>query len=129
MAIQDKVERLIVRLTQGTYEDEVTWNVENPPSGLTDSSGVNVPLYLSAIYREKTFGIYLYRTKIWVDDIKYEWCEGEGFCLVDNQRVLWEYKEVSPNLYNLFEAARIQVSHIEDVIDSLLDEPDIAASP
>ncbi|SEN35742.1 hypothetical protein [Nitrosomonas marina] len=123
MDIEDKSEKLIVKLTRETYSASVSWEVKKPPTGLTEGSNDVFPLYLETHYKNVDIGLFQKRYKHFYDELEYSWAEEIGMCITGEQgRVLWEYKESSPALLNLFEAAREQASGINGILDNLLED-------
>ncbi len=123
MNVEEKSEKLIIKLTRETYDEKITWQVKEPPDGLTDGSGDVYPLYLEVEYKNIDIGLYQRRYKHYHDEFEYSWSEEIGMSVTDDQgRILWEYKERSSALVNLFEAAREQASGINNILDNLLEE-------
>lgn len=121
MNIENKAEQLIILLTRETYSGTVTWLIDQPPKGLASGTEDLYPLFLETQYKGKTIGLYQRRYKYFFDEHEFYWSEEIGMCVVgDFQSIVWEYKERSSALFNLFEAAREQASGINSILDDLL---------
>jgi hypothetical protein len=121
MSTENKTAQLITKLIRETAKGNVKWVVEEAPRSLNYETEQSVPLYLQTKYKDKTLGIYDLRSKHFTDVDEYYWSESIGFCIVDNKgRVVWELKEYSPALLDLFNTAREQAAGIDDILDNLL---------
>mgnify|MGYP000606659025 CR=1 FL=1 len=122
MNTESKTEKLIILLTKETYDGNVEWNNEPVPSGLTQGTNDIFPLYLGTVYKDTYIGLFQRRYKHFHDEFEYSWSEEIGMCVLgDNEAILWEYKERSVTLVNLFEAAREQASGINSILDNLIN--------
>ncbi len=118
-----KTAQLITKLIRETAKGSVKWEVEDAPRSLNAETEQSVPLYLQTEYKGKTLGVFDLRTKNFTDIDEYYWSEGVGFCIVDDRgRVVWELRESSPALLDLFNTAREQASGIDDILDNLLED-------
>lgn len=123
MSTESKTAQLITKLIRETAKGNVKWEVEDAPRALNAETEQSVPLYLQTEYKGKTLGVFDLRTKYFTDVDEYYWSEGVGFCIVDERgRVVWESRESSPALLDLFNTAREQASGIDDILDGLLDD-------
>lgn len=123
MSTENKTAQLITKLIRETAKGNVKWVVEEAPRSLNFETEQSVPLYLQTKYKDKILGIYDLRSKHFTDVDEYYWSESIGFCIVDNKgRVVWELKEYSPALLDLFNTAREQVAGIDDILDDLLSD-------
>jgi hypothetical protein len=121
MNIDNKSEQLIILLTRETFSGEVKWKNEQAPAGLVKGTEDYYPLFLKTVYKGTTIGLFQRRYKHFYDEFEFYWCEEIGMCVVgDYDAVVWEYKERSSALINLFEAAREQASGIGGILDNLL---------
>lgn len=123
MDTESKTAQLITKLIRETSKGNVQWEVRDAPRALSQATEQVIPLYLQTQYKGKFLGVYEVRTKSFYDEHDYYWLEGLGFCVVDNQgRVIWELKEYSPALRDLFDTAREQASGINDILNDLLGD-------
>lgn len=123
MSTESKTAQLITKLIRETAKGNVKWEVEDAPRALNAETEQSVPLYLETEYKGKTLGVFDLRTKYFTDVDEYYWSEGVGFCIVDDKRrVVWESRESSPALLDLFNTAREQASGIDDILDDLLGD-------
>lgn len=120
---ESKTAQLITKLIRETAKGNVRWEAEDAPRALNAETEQSVPLYLQTEYKGKTLGVFDLRTKYFTDVDEYYWAEGVGFCIVDDRgRVVWESRESSPALLDLFNTAREQASGIDDILDDLLGD-------
>lgn len=123
MSTESKTAQLITKLIRETAKGNVKWEVEDAPRALNAETEQSVPLYLETEYKGKTLGVFDLRTKYFTDVNEYYWSEGVGFCIVDDRRrVVWESRESSPALLDLFNTAREQASGIDEILDDLLGD-------
>jgi len=123
MSTESKTAQLITKLIRETAKGNVSWEVEEVPRSLNYETEQSVPLYLQAEYKGKVLGVFDLRTKCFTDVDEYHWTESVGFCIVDDRgRVVWESRESSPALFDLFITAREQASGIDDILDNLLED-------
>jgi len=123
MSTENKTAQLITKLIRETAKGNIEWKVVDAPRSLNHETEQSVPLYLQTEYKGKTLGLYDLRTKYFTDVDEYYWTEGVGFCIVDNRgRVIWETRESSPALLDLFNTAREQAAGIDDILDNLLED-------
>lgn len=123
MSTENKTAQLITKLIRETAKGNVKWNVEDAPRSLNYETEQSVPLYLQTEYKDKILGVYDLRSKQFTDADEYYWSESIGFCIVDDKgRVVWESKEYSPALLDLFNTAREQAAGIDDILDDLLSD-------
>lgn len=123
MSTESKTAQLITKLIRETAKGNVKWEVEDAPRSLNAETEQSVPLYLQTEYKGKTLGVFDLRTKYFTDVDEYYWSQGVGFCIVDDMgRVVWESRESSPALVDLFNTAREQASGIDDILDNLLED-------
>lgn len=123
MSTESKTAQLITKLIRETAKGNVKWEVEDAPRALNAETEQSVPLYLETEYKGKTLGVFDLRTKYFTDVDEYYWSEGVGFCIVDDKRrVVWESRESSPALLDLFNTAREQASGIDEILDDLLGD-------
>lgn len=123
MSTESKTAQLITKLIRETAKGNVKWEVEDAPRALNAETEQSVPLYLQTEYKGKTLGVFDLRTKYFTDVNEYYWSEGVGFCIVDDRRrVVWESRESSPALLDLFNTAREQASGIDEILDDLLGD-------
>lgn len=123
MSTESKTAQLITKLIRETAKGNVKWEVEDAPRALNAETEQSVPLYLQTEYKGKTLGVFDLRTKYFTDVDEYYWSEGVGFCIVDDRRrVVWESRESSPALLDLFNTAREQASGIDEILDDLLGD-------
>lgn len=123
MSTESKTAQLITKLIRETAKGNVKWEVEDAPRALNAETEQSVPLYLQTEYKGKTLGVFDLRTKYFTDVDEYYWSEGVGFCIVDDKRrVVWESRESSPALLDLFNTAREQASGIDEILDDLLGD-------
>lgn len=123
MSTENKTAQLITKLIRETAKGNIEWKVVDAPRSLNHETEQSVPLYLQTEYKGETLGLYDLRTKYFTDVDEYYWTEGVGFCIVDNRgRVIWETRESSPALLDLFNTAREQAAGIDDILDNLLED-------
>lgn len=123
MSIEEKAAQLITKLIRETSKGNVKWEVEHAPSPLCHETEQSVPLYLQAEYKGKTLGLYELRAKYFTDEDEFHWTQSVGLCIVDRAgRVLWELRDPSLALFDLFNTAREQASGIDDILDDLLED-------
>lgn len=123
MSTENKTAQLITKLIRETAKGNIKWNVEDAPRSLNHETEQSVPLYLQAEYKGKNLGVYDLRSKHFTDVDEYYWSESIGFCITDDMgRVVWESKEYSPALLDLFNTAREQAAGIDDILDDLLSD-------
>lgn len=123
MDIDSKATQLITKLTRETFANNLHWAISNPPRNLISGTEDIIPLYFEANYKDARVGLFLKRYKSYYDVDEYSWNQEYGLCMQDNVgHVIWEYKERSSALVNLFEAAREQASGINKLLDKLLDD-------
>lgn len=123
MSTESKTAQLITKLIRETSKGNVNWEIEDAPTSLNSETEQSVPLFLQTEYKGKILGVYDLRTKYYTDVDEYSWSESVGFCIVDTVgRVVWESREGSPALFDLFNTAREQASGIDDILDDLLDD-------
>lgn len=123
MSTENKTAQLITKLIRETAKGNLKWNVEDAPRSLNYETEQSVPLYLQTEYKDKILGVYDLRYKHFTDVDEYYWSESIGFCIIDDKgRVVWESKEFSPALLDLFNTAREQAAGIDDILDDLLSD-------
>ncbi|GLP99116.1 hypothetical protein GCM10007891_09700 [Methylophaga thalassica] len=123
MRTESKTAQLITKLIRETAKGNVMWEVVDAPRALNAETEQSVPLYLQTEYKGKTLGVFDLRTKYFTDVDEWYWSEGVGFCIVDDRgRVVWESREASPALLDLFNTAREQASGIDDILDDLIGD-------
>lgn len=123
MNIENKSNSVITKLLRDTSKGLVSWSLRQPPNSLLIGTERVIPLYLEALYKEKILGLYELRTKSFYDEHDYYWSSTIGFCIVDtDDTVIWELPDYTPALNDLFNAARIQASGINDILNDLLSD-------
>lgn len=121
MAIDQRIEKLIVLLTRESSEGRLLWGSSEVPSLLTQGTEDIYPIFLVAEYNDKKLGLFLRKYQYYYDEHDYSWSQEIGLCVLDNKgSMLWEYNERSAALANLFEVARQQASGINDIMKDLL---------
>ncbi|MGL1903108.1 MAG: hypothetical protein OCC49_13290 [Fibrobacterales bacterium] len=124
MNVDQKAEKLIVKLLQATYKDKIEWERADPPLFLIRANDDEVFLYFSVYYKDKYFSIYERRYRYYFDEDNYSWSVEIVLAIEDSGVLIWEYAPRSPALNSLFEAVREQAAGIDDILDDLLADED-----
>lgn len=124
MSYTDKATALLVKLNRLTSQGKLTWFLRDPPRLLVRGTDDVIPLFLQADYKGERFAIYQQRYQLFDgDNERHYWSERVVCVLMDSEdRVLYEIADRSSAIYDLFEAARRQVSNIDGILDGLLSE-------
>ncbi len=124
MIIDEKIVNLIVKLNKLTSQGMITWEVEDPPRTIVRGTDDHIPLFMVTRYKGQRFALYQHRYQSF--SMEFEqlfWNERITLAILDNEdRVLWEEREQSSALYDLFETTRRKVSDIDSLIDDLLSD-------
>jgi hypothetical protein len=124
MSYTDKATALLVTLNRLTSQGKVPWSLREPPRVLLRGTDDVIPLFMQATYKGERFGIYQQRYQQFDGEHeRHYWSERVVCVLMDvEDRVLYAIADRSSALYDLFEAARRQVSNIDGILDGLLAE-------
>jgi hypothetical protein len=124
MSYTDKATALLVKLNRLTSEGKLSWSLRDPPRALLRGTDDVVPLFLQANYKGERFGLFQQRYQSFDGEHeRHYWSERVVCVLIDSEdRILYEIADRSSALYDLFEAARRQVSNIDGILDGLLSE-------
>ncbi|MEJ8675691.1 hypothetical protein [Chromobacterium amazonense] len=124
MNLDEKMTALIVKLNKLTSQKKISWIVKEPPRTLLRGTDDHIPLFVKAKYKDRHFAIYQHRYQDFsVEFEQLYWCEKIVLAIVDiEDHVLWEVREQTSALYDLFDTIRRQISNIDSVIEDLLDD-------
>lgn len=127
MSLDEKVVTLIVKLNRLTSQEKITWQVKDPPRSILRGTDDHIPLFMITQYKGQRFALYQHRYQTFnIDFEQFFWDEKVILAILDiEERVLWEEREQSSALFDLFETARRKVSDIDSVIDDLLSDDEI----
>jgi hypothetical protein len=120
----DKNQALILHLNKLTLSNAIEWGVDDPPRTIVTGSDDHIKLFLTTKVKEQDFGLYLANERIYDGETdEFYWGERLHLILLDSDdRVLWEFRELSAALWDLFNSARRKASNIDSIIDSILGE-------
>lgn len=120
----EKITTLLVKLNKLTSLGKISWTVEPPPRSIIRGTDNHVPIYMSAIYKGRVFGLFLQRYQSFDGDHeRLYWSEQVVLAILDGeQNLLWEYATNSSALYDLFETARRKVAGVDGIIDDLIND-------
>ena len=120
----DKNQALVLKLNKLTLSSEIAWEVEEPPRTIVTGSDDHIKLFLTTEVKGQDFGLYLANERIYDGETdEFYWGERLHLILIDrDDRVLWELREHSVSLWDLFNSARRKASNIDSIIDSILQD-------
>lgn len=122
----DKVLKFISAMTDKTYQKKIVWELIDAPVVLTEATSNHIGLVYTALVNDKKFAMYEEKYKTYSDDFdQLYWASTYVLCIV-NQSYLPIHVVCTGTsmLYDLFNAVTAQVSGVEDIIDSLIDDLD-----
>ena len=124
MGYQNKVIQLATKLIRLTSDDEVKWEIKDPPRSITSGTDDVIPLYFEAKYKDKYVAIYEERYQnFYPENETLYWSRRVVFVVLDSEdRVLWETTQHSPALTDLLDTVREKSAGIDDLLDDLLDD-------
>ncbi|OQS40804.1 hypothetical protein [Chromobacterium haemolyticum] len=122
MSLDEKMTTLIVKLNKLTSQKKIFWYVKEPPRTILRGTDDHIPLFMMAKYKDQYFAIYQHRYQDFsVEFENFYWSEKIVLAIIDiDGHVLWEVREETSALYDLFETVRRQISKIDSVIEDLL---------
>lgn len=120
----EKITTLFVKLNKLTSLGKIYWTVRPPPRSILRGTDDHVPIYLSAQYKGKIFGLFLQRYQSFDGDREHlYWSEQLVLAILDDEdNLLWQHASNSSALYDLFEAARRKVAGVDGIIDDLIHD-------
>ena len=124
MVSEIKVTKVLSELTRLTSKSQIKWKVSDTPTTLTSGTDDVVPLFIETKYKEQRIGLAQRRYQSYngENDTLY-WTEEVIIVFVDwRDRITWQSNTPHSAIQTLFEAAREQVSNIDEVFDKLLGD-------
>jgi hypothetical protein len=120
----EKTTSVLVKLNKLTSLGQLQWHVEEPPPSVVRGTDDYIPLFMTAVYKGKKFGLYQQRYQSYDGDHeRYYWTDRLVLAILDiDERVLWKTSEPSSALYDLFETARRKIADVDRIIDALLSD-------
>jgi len=120
----DKTITLLVKLNRLTSLGKINWRAEPPPRSIIRGTDDHIPIYMSAIYKGRTFGLFLQRYQSYDGEHdRLYWSERIVLAIIDQEEnVLWEIENSSSALHDLFETVRRKVARVDDIIDDLIND-------
>ena len=112
-----KFEKLISHLIKETINNNIEWDIQEPPALLTNNTENFYPLFLITEYRNKKIGLYEQRFKYYQDEDSWSWSERPGLCIFKDEYISYRYEKRSPTLKELFLKATEQASGIDELFD------------
>ena len=113
-------------MTDKTYQKRIVWELIDAPEALTQATSNHIGLVYTAHVNDKKFAIYEEKFQAYSTDFdQLYWSNTYVLCIV-NQNCLPIHVVCTGTsmLYDLFNAVTAQVSGVEDIIDSLIDDLD-----
>ncbi|WP_208279767.1 hypothetical protein [Massilia oculi] len=122
----EKTTTLLVKLNKLTSLNKINWTVEKPPHSIAKGTDDHIPLYISAFYKDKVFGIFQQRYQSYDGDHeRFYWSERVVLAILDHEdNLLWEVDGNYSALYDLFETVRRKVARVDDIIGDLINDDD-----
>lgn len=125
MDFNTKVTRLIAKLNLATIDNEIEWQLVDPPKSLVSGTDDIVPSYFVAEYSNRTFVVFERRSRHYdgYQDMFY-WASAICFGVVDSaDRVIWETSQPTA-LHHLYSTITEQASRIHELFDDILEQDD-----
>ena len=124
MDFQNKADKLMARLTRLTANDEVEWEVRDPPDSIAKGTDDRIARFFEARYKDSYVAVFEKRSRLYDGERDtFFWGEDINFAVLDDKdRVLWETSRPSPALHDLFRTVTEQASGIDRLLADLLDE-------
>ncbi len=122
MPTENKISQLILRLTKATVNKEIEWKPFNPPKSLTTGNDDLIVACLTADYKQQTLALVKGRFRDYdgSNDTFY-WTGSYSLAILNAaQSILWEHRENSSALGNLFQVAHEAAMNVDQILDSLL---------
>ena len=120
MTTDTKINTLLVQLLKDTFSSSVRWVRTTPPRYLSHATEEIVPLYFESEYMGLVVGVYEARYRYYRDEDEYYWMSEPRFAIVQDGTVVFELRESSPALNQLFDAVRKQASGLDSIINGML---------
>jgi hypothetical protein len=122
----DKTTTLLVKLNRLTSLGKINWAVERPPTAIVRGTDDHIPIFMSAFYKGKMFGIFPQRYQSYDGEHeRFYWSERLVLAILDeDENIVWEIANNSSALYDLFETVRRKVAGVDDIIDDLINDDD-----
>jgi hypothetical protein len=122
----EKITTLLVKLNRLTSLEKINWTVEPPPRSIVRGTDDHIPIYMSAFYKGRVFGLFLQRYQSFDGDHeRLYWSERVVLAILDHDdNLLWEIANNSSALFDLFETVRRKVAGVDDIIDDLINDDD-----
>jgi hypothetical protein len=97
--------------------------MSKPPLSFTETTDDSIPTYLETEYKEQRIALVDRRYRYYdADTDGHYWTGSISLAILDIQgTILWEHREKSSALFNLFQLAKDKAVGIENILDSLLD--------
>jgi hypothetical protein len=125
MQVEEKANKLIVKLLRDTLSGKLEWAEGSAPRVLTETTNDRIPLYLSTRLGTRTIAVYQRRWEDYDDEHgRFAWHERPGLCVFEAEakKPAWEYEHYSPALRDLISTAREQAVGVDGLLDELLAE-------
>ncbi|EMA8651640.1 hypothetical protein [Cronobacter malonaticus] len=115
--------KLYVRLNKETVKKLIKWEAIEAPSNFTEASEDIVDTLFLLEYKGKKLALYLRKYKYFLDEERWVWGEDPELAIVtDKLKILWNSKNSSQALRDLYETVTRQASGFNDLINDLLNE-------
>jgi hypothetical protein len=126
IVIDDKETALIVKLHRLTAQNKVAWAVTDPPRALWKGTDDQIPLFVRTEYKGRNFAMFERRYQAFnMDTESTYWTDKIVLAILDDDdRVLWETRDATAAIYDLFETVRRKVSDVDGILDDLLQDED-----
>ncbi|ELB2161063.1 hypothetical protein [Vibrio parahaemolyticus] len=113
--------KLLVKFQKLTSQGILNWSLVEPPAGLVNSTNDFIPNCYSTSYEGRTFIVYSRRFQNYSPDFDQMYFDERiEIAMIDFAgRILWEYSERMPALYDLYSIVMRQNSGIDDIFNKL----------
>ncbi|OAN16471.1 hypothetical protein A3K86_10765 [Photobacterium jeanii] len=113
--------KLLVEFQKLTSQGQLNWQLIDPPHGLVNATNDFIPNCYSTSYEGKTFIVYSRRYQNYSEDFDQMYFdERVEIAMIDfSGRILWEYSDRTPALYDLYSIVKRHDSGIDDIFSKL----------
>lgn len=114
----DKTTRLLVQLNKETTQKTIRWEVIDTPPALNQGSEDLIPLVYTCIYKGKRLALFKKKYKYFYDEHDFYWGDALVFAILsESGNIIWENKEHSQALNDLFDVVSQQAAGVDDLLD------------
>ncbi|MCH6191275.1 hypothetical protein J9788_01275 [Serratia sp. X10] len=123
MIANDKITSLIVKLNKDTVNRTIKWIYVDDDKYKIEGTDDIVPLMYICAMTDKHIAMYERKSKHWLDDVDYTWNSDVYLAIMSHDgKIIWDTKQPTQALRDLFETVRRQSSGLDDILDELFNK-------